>query len=297
MATDVTVVGTGRMGAAMVERLRGADLPVTVFNRGRQRADEVAARTGATVAGSPREAAAAAGFVIVSLADDAAVRETYAGPDGLVAGLRPGCVVLEASTVAPQTVRGLGDPVAERGATLLDAPVSGSVPVVQRGELTFMVGGDPDALDRARPVLAPLAAEVVHLGGLGTGAAMKLAMNAVVFGLNQAVSEALVLAERAGVHRESAYRVFAASAVAAPYVRYKRDAFEHPDGTPVAFMLDLVAKDLALIGALAADTGTRMAQADTNRRIVREAVEAGYGARDISAVAEYLRAAEGDHRP
>ena len=289
MAAHVSVVGTGRMGAAMVARLRGAGHPVTVFNRTRQRADEVAARTGATVADTPRGAAEAAEFVLVSLADDGAVARAYAGPDGLVAGLRPGAVVLEASTVAPQTVKALGGPVAERGATLLDAPVSGSVPVVERGELTFMVGGDPAALDRARPVLAPLSAEVVHLGDLGTGAAMKLAVNAVVFGLNQALSEALVLAERAGVDREAAYRVFAASAVAAPYVRYKRDAFEHPDGTPVAFMLDLVAKDLALIGALAAETDSRMAQADTNRRIVAEAVEAGWGARDISAVAEYLR--------
>ena len=297
MAADVTVVGTGRMGAAMVERLRGAGHPVTVFNRGRQRAEDLAARTGATVAGTPREAAAAADFVIVSLADDAAVRDTYAGPDGLVAGLRPGAVVLEASTVAPQTVKELGDPVERAGATLLDAPVSGSVPVVQRGELTFMVGGDAGALGRARPVLAPLATEVVHLGALGTGAAMKLAVNAVVFGLNQALSEALVLAERAGIDREAAYRVFAASAVAAPYVRYKRDAFEHPDGTPVAFMLDLVVKDLALIGALAAETGAPMAQSDTNRRVVREAVEAGYGARDISAVADYLRAIDGDHAP
>ena len=295
MAAHVSVVGTGRMGAAMVARLRGAGHPVTVFNRTRLRADDLAARTGATVADSPREAAGAADFVLVSLADDGSVLGAYGGPDGLVAGLRPAAVVLEASTVAPQTVKSLVAPVARTGATLLDAPVSGSVPVVQRGELTFMVGGDPDALDRARPVLAPLAAEVVHLGVAGTGAAMKLAVNAVVFGLNQALAEALVLAERAGVDRETAYRVFAASAVAAPYVRYKRDAFEHPDGTPVAFMLDLVAKDLALIGALAAGTGARMAQADTNRRIVREAVEAGYGARDISAVAEYLRAAGGDH--
>jgi 3-hydroxyisobutyrate dehydrogenase/2-hydroxy-3-oxopropionate reductase len=227
----------------------------------------------------------------VSLADDAAVRAAYAGRDGLVAGVRPGAVVLEASTIAPDTVRAVGADVAARRAALLDAPVSGSVPVVERGELTFMVGGDADALDRVRPVLAPLATEVLHLGALGTGAAMKLAVNAVVHGLNQALSEALVLAERAGIDRRAAYRVFAASAVAAPYVRYKRDAFEDPDSAPVAFMLDLVAKDLALIGELAARTGARMDQAATNRRLVREAVDAGYGARDISAMAVYLREA------
>jgi 3-hydroxyisobutyrate dehydrogenase-like beta-hydroxyacid dehydrogenase len=291
VSTPVAVVGTGRMGAAMVARLRGAGHPVVVHNRTAARAEEVARRTGATVAASPREAAHAADVVIVSLADDAAVRAAYAGRDGLVAGVRPGAVVLEASTIAPDTVRAVGADVAARRAALLDAPVSGSVPVVERGELTFMVGGDADALDRVRPVLAPLATEVLHLGALGTGAAMKLAVNAVVHGLNQALSEALVLAERAGIDRRAAYRVFAASAVAAPYVRYKRDAFEDPDSAPVAFMLDLVAKDLALIGDLAARTGARMDQAATNRRLVREAVDAGYGARDISAMAVYLREA------
>jgi 3-hydroxyisobutyrate dehydrogenase-like beta-hydroxyacid dehydrogenase len=291
VSTPVAVVGTGRMGAAMVARLRGAGHPVVVHNRTAARAEEVARRTGATVAASPRDAANAADVVIVSLADDAAVRAAYAGRDGLVAGVRPGAVVLEASTIAPDTVRVVGADVAARRAALLDAPVSGSVPVVERGELTFMVGGDADALDRVRPVLAPLATEVLHLGALGTGAAMKLAVNAVVHGLNQALSEALVLAERAGIDRRAAYRVFAASAVAAPYVRYKRDAFEDPDSAPVAFMLDLVAKDLALIGELAARTGARMDQAATNRRLVREAVDAGYGARDISAMAVYLREA------
>jgi len=293
MATDViqsvAVVGTGRMGGAMVARLRGAGHPVVVFNRTTERADDVAALTGATVAATPREAAEAADVVIVSLADDAAVTAAYAGSDGLVAGLRPGAVVLESSTVAPHTVRALGSDVAARGATLLDAPVSGSVPVVQRGELTFMVGGDPDALDRVRPVLAPLAAEVFHVGAPGTGAAMKLAVNAVVLGLNQALSESLVLAERAGIDRADAYKVFAASAVAAPYVRYKREAFERPDDTPVAFMIDLVAKDLTLIAALAAETGARMDQAAANLRLAQEAVDAGYGTRDISAVAAYLR--------
>jgi 3-hydroxyisobutyrate dehydrogenase-like beta-hydroxyacid dehydrogenase len=294
MAADVmpvAVVGTGRMGAAMVGRLRGAGHAVTVWNRTAARAGEVAAATGAEVAATARDAAAGAGVVLVSLADDAAVETAYGGPDGLVAGLGPDAVVLETSTVDPATVRAMGPRVAASGAVLLDAPVSGSVPVVERGELTFMVGGDPAALDRARPALAPLAARVFHLGDLGAGASMKLAVNAVVHALNQALSESLVLAERAGIARAAAYEVFAASAVAAPYVHYKRAAFENPDATPVAFMLDLVAKDLDLVLALAARGGAKMEQAATNRRVVGEALDAGYGPRDISAIAAFLRAA------
>jgi 3-hydroxyisobutyrate dehydrogenase-like beta-hydroxyacid dehydrogenase len=160
---------------------------------------------------------------------------------------------------------------------------------VERGELTFMVGGDPAALDRVRPVLGALAGRIFHLGDVGAGATMKLAVNAIVHALNQALSESLVLAEKAGIAREAAYEVFASSAIAAPYVHYKRAAFEKPDAAAVAFMLDLVAKDLGLIGALADRVGARMEQAATNRRVVGEALDAGYGERDISAIADFLR--------
>jgi 3-hydroxyisobutyrate dehydrogenase-like beta-hydroxyacid dehydrogenase len=285
----VALIGTGNMGAAMVARLRRSGRPVVIFNRTADRAAAVAARTGAEVATSAREAAASAGVVLVSLADDAAVAAVYEGTDGLVAGLRSGAVVVETSTVSPATVRALAAPVSAAGAALLDGPVSGSVPVVERGELTVLVGGDASALDTARPVLDAFAARVLHLGPVGAGATMKLVVNGVVHALNQAVSEALVLAERAGVGRAAAYEVFMASAVAAPYVHYKKAAFEDPDGTPVAFRLDLVAKDLALLAELAAARGARMDQADTNRRLVGEALAAGFADRDISAIAAFLR--------
>jgi 3-hydroxyisobutyrate dehydrogenase-like beta-hydroxyacid dehydrogenase len=272
-----------------------------VFNRTAARAADLAARTGARAVPTAREAAqsvggadragTSAGVVLVSLADDAAVTAAYDGPDGVVAGLSPGTVVVDTSTVSPETVRALAVMVSAAGAALLDAPVSGSVPVVERGELAVLVGGDPEVLDRVRPVLDVLAKAVFHLGPVGAGATMKLSVNSVVLALNQALSEALVLAERAGIDRRAAYEVFAASAVAAPYVHYKRGSFEDPAGSPVAFRLDLVAKDLALLDALAAAAGARMDQAATNRRLVGEALAAGYGARDMSAMAEFLRAA------
>jgi 3-hydroxyisobutyrate dehydrogenase-like beta-hydroxyacid dehydrogenase len=285
----VAVVGTGRMGAAMAARLRQAGFDVVVHNRGREKAVAVAAETGATVAGTAREAASSADVVVVSLADDAAVTATYGGADGLVAGLGPGSVVLETSTVDPPTVLAIQPAVEERGAALLDTPVSGSVPLVARGALTVLAGGDAAALDRAKPVLDVLAAHVFHLGGHGAGATMKLAVNAVVHALNAALSEALVLAEKAGIERSAAYEVFAASAVAAPFVLYKRAAFERPDETPVAFSLDLVAKDLDLIQGLADRVGAPMEQAAATRQIIAAAIAGGLGTRDMSAVAEFLR--------
>jgi 3-hydroxyisobutyrate dehydrogenase-like beta-hydroxyacid dehydrogenase len=279
------VIGTGRMGAAMVGRLRGAGHPVVVWNRTPARASAL----DASVARTAAEAAASADVVLVSLADDAAVLSTYGGVDGLVAGLRPGAIVVDTSTVAPATVRTTAPLVAARDAVLLDAPVSGSVPVVEQGAITFLVGGPSDALDAVRPILSAFASRIFHLGDVGSGATMKLSVNSVVYSLNQAVAEALVLAEKAGVDREVAYEVFANSAISAPFVHYKRASFERPDEAPVAFMLSLVVKDLDLIGALAAEVGARMDQAATNRSVAAEALAAGLGERDLSVVASFLR--------
>ena len=290
----VAVVGAGRMGGAMVGTLRRAGLDVLVFNRSRAKADAVAEATGANVAATAREAAAGAQVVLSSLADDAAVEAAYTGPDGVVAGLEPGTVVCESSTIDPGTVRRLAPLVSERRAFLLDTPVSGSVSTVEAGQLTIMAGGDPAALDRARPVLDHLAKQVFHLGGLGSGAVMKLTVNSVLHGLNLALAEGLVLAERAGLARQAAYEVLATSAVAAPFVHYKREAFEHPGRPPVAFSLDLVSKDLDLALDLAARAGAPMEQAATNRQVVRAAVAAGLGGPDHSELATYLRASASD---
>ena len=285
----VAVVGAGRMGAAMVGTLRRAGLEVLVHNRTRAKAEAVAEAAGAAVAATAREAAAGAQVVLSSLADDAAVGAAYTGGDGIVAGLQPGTVVCESSTIDPATVHRLRPLVEDRGASLLDTPVSGSVPAVEAGTLTIMAGGDAAVLERARPVLDALAKQVFHVGGLGAGAVMKLAVNAILHGLNLTLSESLVLAERAGVERATAYEVFAASAIAAPFVHYKREAFEHPGQGPVAFSLELAAKDLDLILALAGQAGAPMEQAAINREVVRAAVAAGLGDRDLSELATYLR--------
>jgi len=287
--TAVAILGAGRMGGAMAGTLRRAGFAVTVWNRTRATAEAVAGPIGAQVAATPREAVATVDIVLSSLADDAAVKEVYTGAHGAARALRQGTVVLETSTIAPQTIHDIRPAIEERGAALLDAPVSGSVSFVEKGQLTVMVGGDPVALQRTRPVLDALSAKLFHVGDLGAGATMKLAVNALVHGINVALSEALVLAEKAGVTRSTAYDVFSAGAGAAPFVLYKRAAFEHPEETPVAFSLDLGAKDLDLILGLAAQVAARMDQAVVNRATQRAAIAAGLGSRDISAIATFLR--------
>jgi 3-hydroxyisobutyrate dehydrogenase-like beta-hydroxyacid dehydrogenase len=285
----VALIGTGRMGSAMGARVAAAGHDLVVFNRTRSRAEDLAGQTNTRVADSAREAAEFAEVCLVSLADDPAVTATYLDDNGLIAGLQPRAVVCDASTVAPATVRGLRPLVAQKNAILLDTPVSGSVLTVESGTLTVMVGGDQDALDRARPVLDTFAKSIFHLGDVGAGATMKLVVNSLVHSLNVAVSEALVLAEKAGLDRETAYDIFEAGAAGAPYVKYKREAFLRPGDGPVAFSLDLVAKDQELIHDLAAQVGARMDQGEASRKLVAEAVSAGMAERDISEVAEFLR--------
>lgn len=288
MAT-VGIVGTGRMGSAIARAVRAAGHDIVAWNRTSEVCDVLAAELGGRSVVRPAEVASAADVTISMLADAAAVDAVYGGPDGLVAGARPGMVLVDSSTVPPAILRAHEHAIRARGAGVIDAPVSGSVALAETGQLTLMVGGEPDDVEKARPVLAAYGATIFHLGPLGSGAAMKLAVNTVIFGLNEALAEGLVLAERAGIPRERAYDVMAVSAVGAPYVGYKRAAFLDPDGTPAAFSIDLAAKDLRLIAELADAVDLPLPQSTTNLAVIDAVIAAGDGSRDFSAVASHLR--------
>jgi 3-hydroxyisobutyrate dehydrogenase-like beta-hydroxyacid dehydrogenase len=273
----------------MARALVAAGFEVVCWNRTPEAADSLAGELGAQAVGHPADVAAAADVCVSMLADGPAVESVFRGADGLLAGARPGNILIDSSTVPPATIRGFEADARAAGAGLLDAPVSGSVGLAETGSLTIMVGGEASDLERARAVLDALAKTVFHMGPLGSGAAMKLAVNAVIFGLNEAVAEALVLAETAGIRRELAYDVLAASAAGAPFVGYKRAAFLEPDATPVAFALDLAAKDLRLIADLAREVGVPVPQAIANLETITAASSNGRGSRDFSTVAEHLR--------
>jgi 3-hydroxyisobutyrate dehydrogenase/2-hydroxy-3-oxopropionate reductase len=287
--TTVAVVGTGRMGGAMARAIAAAGHDVVLQNRTRERCDPIAEAIGARIVDTPAEAAAAADVTITMLADDAAVGAVYAGPDGLVEGAHEGGVLVDMSTVLPATIRSVEAAVRATGSGLLDAPVSGSVSLAQNGQLTLMVGGDEADLERARPILEAVAKTIFHLGPLGSGAAMKLAVNVVIFGLNGALAEGLALAEASGVDRALAYDIIAAGAAGAPYVGYKRAQFLDPGGSPVAFSLALTEKDLRLITETATAVGQPLPQTAVNLELVRAAAASLGADRDFAAVAGELR--------
>jgi len=287
--SDVALLGTGRMGSAMARSLARTGFSLTLYNRSGAKAEALAAEIGATTAATAAGAVATAPVAISMVSDESAVEALYRGPGGVLEGLTEGATLLEMSTVPPYVVRDLDPDVRAHGGAILDAPVSGSVPLAEAGTLTIMVGGEAADLERARPVLEGLSARIFHMGPLGAGATIKLAVNSIVFALNQSLAEALVLAERAGVERATAYDVFAASAIAAPYVKYKEAAFVHPEGTAVAFSLGLAAKDLGLILALASEVRAMMPQSETNLAAILEASASQGSEADLAAIAEHLR--------
>jgi 3-hydroxyisobutyrate dehydrogenase-like beta-hydroxyacid dehydrogenase len=292
--TTVAVVGTGRMGTAMARSLARGNLDLLLYNRTPEKCAVLADQLGARVVDTPAAAAAASDIAITMLADGPAVQEVWAGADGLLEGASAGSVLVDMSTVPPDVIRGFESAAHDQGAGILDAPVSGSVPLAETGKLTIMVGGSAEDLERARPAFEQLATKVVHIGPLGSGASLKLAVNVLIFGLNQALAEALVLAERAGVDRATAYDFFVTSAAGAPYVGYKRDAFVDPDHTPVGFTLGLTQKDLRLILDLADAVDAPMPQTRGNLDLVQFTIAALGAERDASTVAEQLRVMAGE---
>ena len=277
------------MGTAMARNVVEAGFPLTVWNRSRERCDALTS-LGATMVDTPKELAERSDVVVTMVADADALRAIAEGEDGLLAGLRPGAIVVDTSTIGlDRRARARPRRSKTSGGHWIDSPVSGSTGLAEKGELTLMIGGEADAIARAGPVLEAFSAKRFHLGGAGAGAAMKLAVNSVIAVINEAIAEGLVLAERAGIASEDAYDVFSAGAVAAPYVLYKRDAFLAPEETPVAFTVSLMRKDLELALSLAESAGVEMRATRAADDVLARAAEQGLADADFARVASVIR--------
>lgn len=284
---DVTLLGVGRMGAAMARKLVEADHRVTLWNRTAMPAAALAKELGAFVATSPADAVAGAEIVVSILSSGAVTESVLLAPD-VRAALLPGTVVCDMATSGVATAHALDAALTANGVTFVDAPVSGSVATIAAGALLVMASGSREGVATVEPVMQCFSKRVAYLGPAGAGQAMKLCVNLIVHALNSAVSEALALAESAGVDPAAAYDLFLDSVVAAPFVAYKRAAFLDQD-VPVAMSLGLTAKDLGLITAFASDQGVRAMVASAVSDEVLAACEAGFGEQDMAALFRYLR--------
>lgn len=237
-------VGLGEMGSAITERLLAAGHTVTGYNRTKSKADPLI-EAGMQWADSPREVAEAADVVFTMVFDDDALRAVAAGPDGLLAGLGPGQVHAEMGTTSPDVITELAEQVAATGAHLLDAPVSGSSVTVRSGELSIMVSGDEEVLDRIEPILLDIGPHVRYIGEGNLASVLKIAVNLSIPVQLLALYEGVVLAAKNGVAVETALDVMLNSAIASPMLKYRGPlALDLPD-VPL-FTLAGQRKDLAM---------------------------------------------------
>ena len=283
--TRIAILGLGAMGARMAARLLDAQLPLTVYNRSPERCAPLAER-GARVASSPREAAADAELVISMVTDDAASRALWTDPErGALLGLRPDAIAIESSTASPAWIAELARHVHETGATLLDAPVAGSRPQAEAGQLIYMVGGDAAAFARVEPILGHMGKAVRHVGATGAGASLKLAVNAMFAIELAAFTQCVDMLARSGFERPRALELLAAMPITSPAVAGVSKLIAAERYAPL-FPIDLVEKDLRYAAAHATAQGSAATMAAAAWAVYAEARARGLGAENIHAIAK-----------
>ena len=279
-------IGLGAMGSRIAERLRRAGHSMTVYDRDAKRVEAMAAK-GAAAARTPAEVAAHSEIVLSCVTDDAAVEMALLGRDGALERLLPGALVVDLSTVSPVTSRLLADAVRGKGAAFVDAAMSGSTPQAEQGALVVFAGGEPGAVQRARPILDTIAKTVTHMGQAGAGTTMKLVVNTLLGAGLQILAEALALGEKAGIDRERLAQVLGDTAVISPAQRGKLPnavANEFPSTFPARLMY----KDFNLILAHAASLAVPMPAAAVAAQLC--AAQAARGPdEDFSATIQLMR--------
>ena len=213
-------IGLGVMGGRMAKRLLDAGHTVTGYNRTRSKGQWLI-DAGMAWGETPRAVAEAADYTFSMVTNTEALHSITEGPDGLLAGLSPGKIYVDMSTVSPIFSQELAKQVADKGASMLDSPVSGSVVTLEEGRLSLMVGGDVETFEKVKPILQDIGPKVTHVGTNGLAVAMKIATNLSLAVQMLAFSEGVLLAEKSGIKRETAVEVLTNSVIASPMVKYR----------------------------------------------------------------------------
>jgi 3-hydroxyisobutyrate dehydrogenase len=283
----VGLVGLGRMGSAIAQRLGEHGCEVVAWDHAAKAAEAAAAR-GVRVAASPRAVAAEAGIVISIITEDHGVRRVFAGPDGFLAGDVGGKLFIEMSTLQPMTGRELAPLVEAKGARLVESPVLGTIPQVRDGKLLSLAGGRPEDVERARAVLDKLARRIVHMGPHGAGYAMKLAVNLGLGAYIQALSESLALGTKQGLSLEQMLDVLKEAPTATGWLQAKIPVLL---GGKADVTLDLrtMRKDIMSAVATGALSGVPMPLSAGTLASLSAAVAGGAGDGDLAELAKFVR--------
>jgi 3-hydroxyisobutyrate dehydrogenase-like beta-hydroxyacid dehydrogenase len=282
----VGYIGLGTMGGRMAARLLAQNYAVTGYNRTRSKAQWLIDQ-GMTWADSPRKVAEAVDTIIVMVKDSGALEKVAHGPEGFLEGLGPGKVVIDMSTVSPAVSRALAENARARGADLVDAPVSGSVLTLEQGKLSIMVGGRPSAFAQVRPVLESIGPRVTYVGENGLAVSMKIATNLSLAVQMLAFSEAVLLAEKAGISRATAVDVLTHSVIGSPMVQY-RGPFVLDMPAEAWFDVNMMQKDMQL----ALDMGKQLSVPMPTTAVTNEYLTAargmGLASRDFAVIFSVL---------
>ena len=286
-------VGLGAMGSRLARRLLDAGHRVSGYNRTVDKARALEP-DGLKVAATPREAAQGADAVFSMVTDDAALRAVTLGRDGILTGLGHGAVLVEMSTVSPAVTRELGDAIARHGAAMLDAPVSGSTISVERGEASIVVGGDAAVLERVKPYLAVMGpGGLTHVGALGIAKTMKIATNLGLAVQILAFSEAVLLAEKAGIARATAVEALLKSVAASPMPKYRGPFVIGTMPRDAWFNVCMMQKDLQLALDQGHATGVTLPTTALAQEWLSSARALGLGALDFATVFDVLAGVSG----
>jgi len=284
MSRTVAVLGLGAMGSRMADRLLKAGFQVTVWNRNPEKAQALL-QAGARLAQHPREAAAGADFVIAMVRDDQASQQVWCdGATGALAGMKPGAVAIESSTLSLGAVQALAAAAAQAGVPLLDAPVSGSRPAADAGLLVYLVGGDAAVFQAAQPVLLAMGSAAHHVGPVGCGAAAKLVTNALLGIHVGALAELMGLLAQQGLATEPILRAVADTPVWAPVDNYLSASMMAGEFGP-QFPVDLIAKDFCYT-VEAAGEASSLPLVSAALGVFERAVNQGLGDSNMTAVAK-----------
>jgi len=275
------------MGSGMARRLAASGFPLSVYSRNREKAAPFP-ELGAFVADSPREAAARANIVISMVSDDAASRAVWMGDDGALAGAPSGSVLIESSTLTVGWVKELAAAASERDREFLDAPVTGTKPHAESGQLLFLVGGSASAIEIARPVLSVLGRDIVHLGPTASGALMKLINNFMAAVQAVSFGEALALIQAGGLDVDKALAILGEGAPGSPMVKRVAARVSSGDFTP-HFFLRLMTKDVAYAVEEAKSRGVPLPTAQAALSVFRQAQLDGHSEQDFTAVIQSLK--------
>src|SRR5579864_55989 len=279
-------VGLGVMGGDMVARLLDKGHSVTGYNRTKSKAQRLIDR-GMKWADSPRAVSAAADVTLSMVTNSAALAQVFDGPDGMVAGLSAGKVLVDMSTVSPAVSRAFAARVREKGADMVDAPVSGSVITLQQGKLSVMVGGRAETFERVKPVLEDIGPKVTHVGGNGLALAIKIALNLQLAVQMLAFSEGVLLAEKSGISRETAVDVMVHSAIASPMVQY-RGPFVLEQPPEAWFDVNMMQKDMLLAMELGRQLDVPLPTTAASNEFLTAARGMGMEKKDFACVFDVL---------